>query len=60
MLFPWQLHIMVTPTDFLLLSVILVPDSDGSEAYISFTSFDAHRQPKVNNVLILQTFRKHS
>lgn len=51
---------MVTPTDFLLLSVILVPDSDGAEAYISFTSFDACRHPKVNNILILQTFRKNS
>lgn len=60
MLFPWQLHIMITPTDFLLLSVILVSDSDGAEEYISFTPFDAHHQPKVNNVLILHTLRKCS
>lgn len=37
---------MITPTDFLLLSVILDPDSDGAEAYISFTPFDAHPQLK--------------
>lgn len=37
---------MIAPTDFLLFSVILVPDSDGVEADISFTPFDAHRQPK--------------
>lgn len=51
---------MMTPTDFLLLSVILVSDSDVAEKCVSFTLFDAHRQLKVNNVLILQTFRKCS